>query len=391
MLIPYLLVALFLFVRPGQFEDPVLLDLKFHKELISNCSDHFGSEHLSPSCPGTHVCSILQITIEFHPQRFIVLDAISETLEMSAVLGLLWTVPCNQYNLRGSAHQFYVPESMDIWLPHVHHRNAVGDFGMSNGFSSRLTGTFQDIDTNKRGIDFIWLRTGGFVSACDLDLDKFPFDNQICSVTFLLQDVQGTLSQVTLFQPTSDFIPSGSEWILTNNSVSKGFAAFRGNKSVVNFNYSFKRKPEFYIYTLMVPSFVLTCLELAGFLLPADLPDRSSFSVTTLLAFTVLQSQIVNRIPPKPQRSFLANYTDMCSILAWLCTLYTLGSCAMARTYPQWYRDTFKMKVAHPAAKTLGLTRARAIDLFAFLAAFGLFIAINVYAIHVAQEGGFFA
>ncbi|XP_046544245.1 CHRNA7-FAM7A fusion protein-like [Haliotis rubra] len=83
-----------------------------------------------------------------------------------------------------------------------------------------------------------------------------------------------------------------------------------------------KRRPSLYVFNLIIPITLLSLLSFLVFALPIEHGDKTAFSMTVLLAFTVFLSQMTNEMPRTSlQTSYLTIY---------LTALLTLSSLAVA-------------------------------------------------------------
>ena len=65
----------------------------------------------------------------------------------------------------------------------------------------------------------------------------------------------------------------------------------------VDFTIKLKRKPVFYVMTLLVPSLVLSLLTVVVFLVPPEAGEKISLSISILLSFTVFLILLADNIP----------------------------------------------------------------------------------------------
>lgn len=65
----------------------------------------------------------------------------------------------------------------------------------------------------------------------------------------------------------------------------------------IRFIFYFRRKPLYFITTLIIPCAMLSSLSLLVFLLPAEANEKISLGITILLSFSVFQLLIVNGMP----------------------------------------------------------------------------------------------
>ncbi|XP_056612765.1 5-hydroxytryptamine receptor 3A-like [Triplophysa dalaica] len=131
-----------------------------------------------------------------------------------------------------------------------------------------------------------------------MELYKFPFDTQICNLTFKSlmyseQDelqVYGYLNNPLNNDPQSNQsfqIPG--EWQLANLTESH---VNGGNV----FQLTIKRKPLVYVINLIFPVFCFLLLDVGSFFINASQGDKLSFKVTLLLSISVLLQVLNDRL-----------------------------------------------------------------------------------------------
>ncbi|XP_037611675.1 5-hydroxytryptamine receptor 3A-like isoform X4 [Sebastes umbrosus] len=143
------------------------------------------------------------------------------------------------------------------------------------------------------------------VSTCRMQIDKFPFDIQSCTLTF---------KSVIYSDEDIELVPSGdiswnlewsrkmmrtqSEWLFHDLTMdNKTVNNFGFNQSMLVYTITMKRRSALYIANFLLPVLFFFCLDLASFLISDSSGEKLSFKVTVLLAVTVMQL-ILNEILP---------------------------------------------------------------------------------------------
>ena len=157
-------------------------------------------------------------------------------------------------------------------------------------------------------------------------------DTQICGVSFFFFD-SITIAEVAnaILKPLqANPMPSNSMWQFIGNETKISTNIYQGlGYSQVYFLFHFKRQSNWHMLNLFGPSFIFCFLELASFLIPGELADRAAYNVTILLAFTVLQSQIIDSMPASPKPVIIQYYVFFELIYAMAVTIY---SCSTSRS-----------------------------------------------------------
>ncbi|XP_037007221.2 5-hydroxytryptamine receptor 3A [Artibeus jamaicensis] len=143
------------------------------------------------------------------------------------------------------------------------------------------------------------------VTACSLDIYNFPFDVQNCSLTFTswlhtIQDINISLlrSPEKVKFDKSVFMNQG-EWELLG--VLTQFREFSMESSdcyaEMKFYVVIRRRPLFYVVSLLLPSIFLMVMDIVGFYLPPESGERVSFKITLLLGYSVFLIIVSDTLP----------------------------------------------------------------------------------------------
>lgn len=98
----------------------------------------------------------------------------------------------------------------------------------------------------------------------------------------------------------------------------------RLNVSRAVFSMKLKRQPEFYLYNLLGPCWILMGLVLASFLLDNESCDRIGMLATLLLTFFFVQSDFINNMPSTPVRILMADYLFALVVFTGICTMESI-------------------------------------------------------------------
>ncbi|XP_032024018.1 5-hydroxytryptamine receptor 3A isoform X2 [Hylobates moloch] len=143
------------------------------------------------------------------------------------------------------------------------------------------------------------------VTACSLDIYNFPFDVQNCSLTFTswlhtIQDINVSLWRLPekVKSDRSVFMNQG-EWELLG--VLPYFREFSLESSdryaEMKFYMVIRRRPLFYVVSLLLPSIFLMVMDIVGFYLPPNSGERVSFKITLLLGYSVFLIIVSDTLP----------------------------------------------------------------------------------------------
>ncbi|XP_076616556.1 5-hydroxytryptamine receptor 3A-like [Chaetodon auriga] len=142
------------------------------------------------------------------------------------------------------------------------------------------------------------------VSTCRMQVYKFPFDTQICTLSMksalhsdeIKFDVILNSSKIT--ELSREVMRTQYEWLFLNMTVAKTtVSTFGYDQSMVIYTISMRRRAVLYIVNFLLPVFFFFFLDLASFLISDTGGEKLGFKVTVLLAVTVMQL-ILNEILP---------------------------------------------------------------------------------------------
>ncbi|KAK2820599.1 hypothetical protein Q5P01_023558 [Channa striata] len=143
------------------------------------------------------------------------------------------------------------------------------------------------------------------VSTCRMHIYKFPFDVQVCNLTFksvIHSDEEISLSHnadsSVVTRVSREMMRTQSEWVFISMVVTdKMINIFGFNQSTIIYTITMKRQSALYIINFILPILFFLCLDLSSFLISEHGGEKLSFKVTVLLAVTVMQL-VLNEILP---------------------------------------------------------------------------------------------
>uniref|UniRef100_A0A2I3G2L9 5-hydroxytryptamine receptor 3A n=1 Tax=Nomascus leucogenys TaxID=61853 RepID=A0A2I3G2L9_NOMLE len=213
-----------------------------------------------------------------------------------AILNVYWTDEFLQWNPEDfdNITKLSIPTD-SIWVPDI------------------LINEFVDVGKSPN-IPYVYIRHQGevqnykplqVVTACSLDIYNFPFDVQNCSLTFTswlhtIQDINISLWRLPekVKSDRSVFMNQG-EWELLG--VLPYFREFSMESSdyyaEMKFYVVIRRRPLFYVVSLLLPSIFLMVMDIVGFYLPPNSGERVSFKITLLLGYSVFLIIVSDTLP----------------------------------------------------------------------------------------------
>ncbi|XP_048745875.2 neuronal acetylcholine receptor subunit alpha-6-like [Ostrea edulis] len=219
------------------------------------------------------------------------LNEAEEKLVTTAYLELVWTdenLHWDPGDHEGIEH-FYIPQK-EIWTP---------DIVLKNGFSrfEELGGSFYYLDVDFNG-QITWLPYEVFKSQCPIDITFFPFDEQICHISFVIWSyarsevvISGSNHGIKFYQYEENSI-----WSIVNTKVTI-IDNPKIRESEITFTLHLKRKPLYIVMNVIIPIFFLAVVNILTFIIPADSGEKITFSMTVFLSFLVFLNVISADLP----------------------------------------------------------------------------------------------
>ena len=150
--------------------------------------------------------------------------------------------------------------------------------------------------------------------VCKINVAYFPFDHQVCSLKFGSWMYSGkniALEKLSDKIDISSFL-THNEWDVINTVAIKHniyYLCCPDPYPDITFHIHMKRKPIFYVVTIIFPCFLINLLTFVGFVLPAYSGEKISLQVTVLLSTTVFLLLVQDKLPSSSEHfPFLAVY-----------------------------------------------------------------------------------
>ncbi|VDK40055.1 unnamed protein product [Taenia asiatica] len=213
----------------------------------------------------------------------------------------------------GGVESIHVPAE-DLWRPDiVLYNNADGKYEITTLTRAEVffNGTVR------------WMPPALYLSACRIDMEYFPYDEQICSMRFSSWTYDGSkgrfLSIVDLRHHLQKYAPEllrplyidyaadlhdfGSTIEYDVISVSavcydRMYQHSPHPYPEVVFQFRMRRRTVFHTFNLLLPCVAVAVLAVMTFLLPPECREKISLSITTLLALTLFFLLISKTAPP---------------------------------------------------------------------------------------------
>ncbi|XP_060063146.1 neuronal acetylcholine receptor subunit alpha-10-like [Ylistrum balloti] len=234
-----------------------------------------------------------------------------------------------------------LPEN-EVWTPDIEVYDSVSDdirrerdFRVYVNSTGSVTFNFQAVIT----------------SRCTVDVTSFPFDVQMCPLSFGSWVYSGLDMDIHPKRSTGDLstLVPNVEWIVENFNVvreEKYFDCCKDPFPFLNYSIRMKRKPNFYVINLILPSMFVIALTIGVFIVPVESGEKLSFAVSLMLALAVFQLMLANTLPPSAETvPLIAEYFAITEgLVAFVCissiivlNIHYQGE----KELPEWVRKLF--------------------------------------------------
>ncbi|XP_060070409.1 neuronal acetylcholine receptor subunit alpha-7-like [Ylistrum balloti] len=226
-----------------------------------------------------------------------------------------------------------------IWVPKMYLINPADDFNPISSKHFKVT-----VLANG---SVSWTPGRILQATCQPDVSKFPFDLQICTISVNPYGYLGTKVSLTANVPTINFgfYSPNSAWDIISTEA---FVTSSG-VDIASFTIEMSRRPLNFMVSVVIPIIMLALINPFVFILPFNSGERTSYSITVLLAFTVYMTVVSDRMPASSEpMSHLSYY--LLSMLALSVFIVTVNIFQI-RTYskddneepvPKWMKNLIK-------------------------------------------------
>lgn len=159
--------------------------------------------------------------------------------------------------------------------------------------------------------DIIWSRPGIIESTCYFDLHFFPYDQQKCKFKFGSWSYHGDQLNLVLNNGSIDTsnYQKHEGWDLIEHSSSLNVQTYNCCPEPyqdITFDILLRRKPGYYEYNIIFPTFATASLMIFTMLIPWDQGERISFAVTVLLSIIVFLLILSENLPKTDTQTLLS-------------------------------------------------------------------------------------
>ena len=167
-----------------------------------------------------------------------------------------------------------------------------------------------------------WLSPIDFESSCNFHVQNFPFDEQLCSITF--GPWSDDVSKISLHEVNNPIVTNqyteNGEWLIDHVSQRVQLSYYKCCPrpfSDLKINLVLKRKPSFYVVNSIVPALFLIVLIIVGHRLPPQCGERITLTIMICLTSIVMMEYTNSKVLPQtPHVSLLGKIFLILTILS---------------------------------------------------------------------------
>lgn len=249
-----------------------------------------------------------------------------------------------------------------VWLPDiVLFNNADGNY---------LVSFYSNVVVEHTG-EMLWVPPAVYKSSCIIDVEYFPFDEQVCALTFgswtfKKEEVQISYLMGRKQVELNDYSFSGI-W-----DVMEVPGLLIEDRSKISYQIRIRRKTLFYTVILILPTVLMAFLSMMVFYLPCEASEKITLAISILLALVVFLLLVSKILPPTSSTiPLMAKYLLMTFVMNMITIMVTVVIINVyfrgpaTHTMPQWVRTLFLthlpmlLIMRRPEFTELELKRAR--------------------------------
>ncbi|KAK0402137.1 hypothetical protein QR680_016166 [Steinernema hermaphroditum] len=207
----------------------------------------------------------------------------------------------------GGMTEIILPREM-IWLPDTTLYNSLV---MNAEDTARLQNVKLTTDPSKRSTLIEFLYPTLYQFPCNLDLRYFPFDIQMCKMTFGSWTHDKLSIDYFVYNDTGKEAAIGMDQCIENEGwkILGTIAGRREEKyeccvnkyTLLNFALLIRRKPLFYLVNLVSPTCVISLISIVGFFSSSTIneyrDEKISLGITTLLSMSIMIFMVSDKMP----------------------------------------------------------------------------------------------
>ncbi|XP_071944538.1 neuronal acetylcholine receptor subunit alpha-10-like [Antedon mediterranea] len=240
--------------------------------------------------------STVNVTLRFIVTQVINLDEKAQALTVNGWFKMIWTDQRLIWDENDQNIKDIFVEKTDIWLP---------DITLYNNIDGQFERQKEDVFLRVTSDGTVtWASPSIYTSSCRMNVRKFPFDSQLCTLEFGSWTYDGyelNLMTVTGRDAEQTEFTENGVWVLTSVNVARQVRYFNCCPEpypILTYSLKLTRRYEFYLANILLPCILLSFLSMLVFYLPPESGEKISFGMTTILGLLLFQQMIAETLPP---------------------------------------------------------------------------------------------
>ena len=236
------------------------------------------------------------------------IDQIDGSINMNIWLRYNWNSDIywnpSDYNNISSINLNTNPDSNQfIWTPDIYLYNTAEK-------------PMSELDYTKANVysdgSIFWSRPGLIKSTCVFNLTYFPYDQQTCKLKFgswVYDESDIYLNVLSNNSIDLSNYQEHEEWTLIDYYTQKNsikYSCCENYYHDIEFYYTIRRKPNYYVLNIILPTFATATLIILTLLVPWNSGERISFAVTVLLSIIVFLLIVSENLPKTDSKPLLS-------------------------------------------------------------------------------------
>lgn len=243
----------------------------------------------------------LNVSMSLHLISITDFDAVAEVISLMVVLQMSWNDASLVWNPAMYDNASMVTFSQThLWLPTMSLANSADTFAPISNTHFKVTVLWNG--------QVVWSPGGILKAKCRLDVSKFPFDQQTCTLHMTAWGYRNAqiIPSVPFHEILLSNLATNSEWDVI------GSGAYVHSSSAIqaaSFSITIKRRHQNFLINVFLPMMMLAFVNPFVFILPFNCGERIGYSLTVLLAFTMYMTVVSDRMPASSDpMSYLSYY-----------------------------------------------------------------------------------
>uniref|UniRef100_A0A1I8HXS1 Neur_chan_LBD domain-containing protein n=1 Tax=Macrostomum lignano TaxID=282301 RepID=A0A1I8HXS1_9PLAT len=222
-----------------------------------------------------------------------------QTMKSLISVRLRWTDSYLQWDPEefGNTSKIWISAS-NLWLPDILISNYADDDYSEHINTNAIVSSDGTV---------LWMYPMVTKTYCEFDIELFPFDSQICNVSFFSWTFGSRMLDLHIDESVTNnnfYNPEGQEWFvekITHLREVKIFVCCKDDQFPnVHYRIHMRRRSLFYIMNLIFPCLLIYCCSFLGFFLPVESGEKVNLEITILLALVVFLIIAGEVLPPTP-------------------------------------------------------------------------------------------